>query len=239
MPISKLEKAANPIQIQPAVQKISVQNSNLTNINSSIKNIETTKTVETKINSTSLTTFVKPTDLFGAIPFASSTDPNGKKVNDKSILPTTCVKQQTTYTIDLPIQVINLKPVNHLPFSNSVAPTKTNSNPSLSNAKISTSIVSNISLITTTSVTKPDSKLISIMATLPSTTTIQTGKPLLQKSNSKLKSKVAKKYEVDESDDEVDGLLDPNDDDPEQLMDSTANKKKEKKKDKKVNYKFY
>ncbi|KAJ6218280.1 hypothetical protein RDWZM_009437 [Blomia tropicalis] len=234
VPISKLEKAANPIQIQPAVQKISVQNSNLTNINSSIKNIETTKTVETKINSTSLTTFVKPTDLFGAIPFASSTDPNGKKVNDKSILPTTCVKQQTTYTIDLPIQVINLKPVNHLPFSNSVAPTKTNSNPSLSNAKISTSIVSNISLITTTSVTKPDSKLISIMATLPSTTTIQTGKPLLQKSNSKLKSKVAKKYEVDESDDEVDGLLDPNDDDPEQLMDSTANKKKEKKKDKKV-----
>lgn len=57
----------------------------------------------------------------------------------------------------------------------------------------------------------------------------------MQKSNSKLKSKVAKKYEVDESDDEVDVLLDQsNDNEDEQIFSEQVDLKK-KKKDKKVN----
>lgn len=79
--------------------------------------------------------------------------------------------------------------------------------------------------------------LSSSISSVPSSATGVTSKStVLQKSNSKLKSKVAKKYEVDESDDEVDGLLDPNEDESDMVISGGASKKdkKDKKKDKKV-----
>lgn len=159
------------------------------------------------------------TDLFGAVPFETKS-----------------IKQPQNQIVKIP-QIIP-------PSSSSlIATTKT-----LSSA---------INPITTTTAAKqPTTTTTSnvIQTSSSSSSTISTGSGVnklnrnqLQRSNLKIKSKVAKKYEVDESDDEVDGLLDPNESE-DLLMDgddrsiaideqsslSSGNKKKNKK-DKKVN----
>ena len=162
------------------------------------------------------------TDLFGAVPFETKS-----------------IKQPQNQIVKIP-QIIP-------PSSSSlIATTKTLS-----------SAINPITTTATTAAKQPTTATTTsnvIQTSSSSSSTISTGSGVnnnnklnrnqLQRSNLKIKSKVAKKYEVDESDDEVDGLLDPNESE-DLLMDgddrsianeqsSLANKKKNKK-DKKVN----
>nr|XP_027204073.1 probable serine/threonine-protein kinase DDB_G0282963 [Dermatophagoides pteronyssinus] len=165
------------------------------------------------------------TDLFGAVPFETSSSSSSTK----------SIKQQQNQIVKIP----QLTP----PSLSLIATTKTSS---LSSA------INPITTTATTAAKQPTTATTTsnvIQTSSSSSSTISTGSGVnnnnklnrnqLQRSNLKIKSKVAKKYEVDESDDEVDGLLDPNESE-DLLMDgddrsianeqsSLANKKKNKK----------
>ncbi|OTF84042.1 hypothetical protein BLA29_004622, partial [Euroglyphus maynei] len=126
------------------------------------------------------------TDLFGAVPFETST---------KSI------KQQQGQIIKIP-QLIQAPP----PSSSSSL--------SITTPKTLPTSLSSATNPATTAKQKPTLSTSNVIQTSSSVASTGSSSKLsrnqLQRSNLKIKSKVAKKYEVDESDDEVDGLLDPN-----------------------------
>ena len=207
-------------------------------------------------------TTMKSIDLFGAIPFQSAA------VGPTNQVPATQLATNqiaTNHPLDTtqqpikiapPLQIITLKPINH---QSTILPPTSSSQVGLVLKHVPKSIPQpTVSLVSSSMVPPQSTAQLSkpaIIQAKPSLVTPIVATPLnqsslapigavspknvaLQKSNSKLKSKVAKKYEVDESDDDVDGLLDPNEDESENILDlekaSKDSKKKDKKKDKKV-----
>lgn len=195
-------------------------------------------------SATPVTSITKSTDLFGAVPFQTTVAP----ISGSSA----AVAGQP------PLQIISLKPVNHGQTAAVAGPPPVAPKPviqaaaAISAAKPIISVQQPPAIAPKPITTVQKSAVPAVPQSPPSPSVVKSGTVvLLQKSNSsklkKAKVVAKKKYEVDESDDEVDGLLDQ----PDLLMDETEltgvvgvvldgkKDKKEKKKDKKVCNSFF
>lgn len=205
---------------------------------------------------------MKATDLFGAVPFSSShshISTNDSKCQNLITIPqplsSSSSKLQTVKT-----GVIKIK-VSSTPSSSSISPSTASTSIINSTTTLTSGVIASTGTVTTTFLAKHQpqtvkyvqsqnlSSINTILTTANISTTTSTlslattnagisklSRNQLQRSNLKIKSKVAKKYEVDESDDEVDGLLDPleNDDIDNDVVQFDSSNKKKNKKDKKV-----
>lgn len=215
---------------------------------------------------------MKATDLFGAVPFSSSShshiatnDSKGQNlVKIPQPLSSSASKLQGAKTGVIKIKVTSTPSSSSINVPVTISLSITSASIINSTTTLTSGVMSGIastSVAATTSLAKHQPQALKYVKSpnLTSTTTILTtanistttstlsstaanagisklSRNQLQRSNLKIKSKVAKKYEVDESDDEVDGLLDPleNDDIDNDVVQFDSSNKKKNKKDKKV-----